>query len=148
MSSKIAEKVVADLQRRKQSHEASIASLRDQLAELPKASVESDEKAFWRYAIEQDWHTFQLAPDAVRSDEELVLAAVKRSGGEALEHAVSTLRADHTFLRRALEASSGRCLEHAAPEVRQDMLLLGQGCEVSFHLDLSVNETRSLCISQ
>jgi len=71
----------------------------------------------WRDRIQNDWREFQAAPEWVRADRTIVLAAVSQSGG-ALRFAVETLREDREIVMaavrecpKALEFASGDALE-------------------------------------
>mmetsp|Transcript_66821 Transcript_66821/g.159914 ORF Transcript_66821/g.159914 Transcript_66821/m.159914 type:complete len:274 (-) Transcript_66821:73-894(-) len=60
------------------------------------------------------------ACDALRADQEVVLAAVAcSSGGDALEYAADRLKSDKDFVLSAIQRKWS-CLEHAAADLRSD----------------------------
>ncbi|CAE8676122.1 unnamed protein product, partial [Polarella glacialis] len=120
------EKILSELLQKKDAHQGAVTQLRQDHIALQKAKLAGDDLEFWRYSILTDWQTLQCAPESIRSDQDLVLDAVKRSGGPALRFAAESLRSDRDFVRKASNLSCGRALEHAAEEVSKDLLLLGQ----------------------
>lgn len=88
-------------------------------AEEAAADSRSWRLGTWRAAVVEDWRQLADAPEEVRADRGLLLAAVAVSRGAALKYASQELRGDpHVVLTAA--AAGGESLADAATHLRGD----------------------------
>mmetsp|Transcript_13785 Transcript_13785/g.26298 ORF Transcript_13785/g.26298 Transcript_13785/m.26298 type:complete len:299 (-) Transcript_13785:38-934(-) len=66
-----------------------------------------------------DWKSLQRCPENIRSNRELIITAVKRSGGEAFQFAADNLKQDREVVLEAVRVN-GLALQYAANDVRED----------------------------
>mmetsp|Transcript_88207 Transcript_88207/g.285522 ORF Transcript_88207/g.285522 Transcript_88207/m.285522 type:complete len:730 (-) Transcript_88207:124-2313(-) len=84
-----------------------------------QAQTRSWRDAAWRAAVLTDWKVLTSAPEEVRSDRELIEAAIRASFGMALLFATDELKGDRQLVLQAV-AFSGAALKYAAPELQSD----------------------------
>ena len=83
----------------------------------------------WLEEVRADGFSLRLAPEDLRADKEVVLAAVKQEG-YALEYASEGLRADKEFVLEAVQ-QHGKALGYASEELHCDRAFLLQLVEAT-----------------
>mmetsp|Transcript_68831 Transcript_68831/g.222446 ORF Transcript_68831/g.222446 Transcript_68831/m.222446 type:complete len:895 (+) Transcript_68831:80-2764(+) len=81
--------------------------------------IKSWRHATWRVAVLQNWRSLASAPEAIRADRDLLLAAILSSRGEAFRYATKELAADRELVLEAVK-HSGAALQDAGPDLRED----------------------------
>jgi len=77
----------------------------------------------WRAAIAEDWQQLARAPQEVRADRGLILAALSASRGMALQYASAAFQADREVVLAAV-AAGGQSLQEASKELRSNRELV------------------------
>lgn len=91
--------------------------------------LKSYRHAAWRAAVLQDANLLAEAPEEVRADRDLIMAALPKSCGRALAHAAAELHSDRELVLEA--ARCGGSLEHAADSLKGDRAFVAEVAAVN-----------------
>eukprot|EP00927_Polykrikos_kofoidii_P073864 TRINITY_DN69881_c0_g1_i1.p1 TRINITY_DN69881_c0_g1~~TRINITY_DN69881_c0_g1_i1.p1 ORF type:complete len:273 (-),score=58.06 TRINITY_DN69881_c0_g1_i1:22-840(-) len=76
-----------------------------------------------------DWRNLRTCPELVKADRKVVLQAIQKSSGEALQYAAKELQADREVVYEAVQYN-GFLLQYAAEDLRADRNFVMKLCEV------------------
>lgn len=77
------------------------------------------EETIARKVVQENWRALAVVTLTVRGDRDVVLAAVRNSGGDAMEYATDELKADRSFMLDVVRAASP-AWRFVADELRDD----------------------------